>query len=322
METYKLCKVPVLRKLFCLFIGISVLIGSSGCTTPQEDTINVSGAWALYPLMVKWVEEYTALHPDIRIDVSAGGAGKGMADTLGGLVDIGMISREIYPEEIEKGAFYITVARDAVVPIVNKNNPYFKDIISHGMSREAFYAIYITGEVTTWGDVLKNPHITDTIQAYTRSDACGAAKTWALYLGFAQEDLRGVGVYGDPGVVEAVSNDKYGIGYANLNFAYDIITGSPAPGIAVIPIDLDSNGIITDYESFYQTKLQVIDAIIEGMYPSPPARDLYLVTKGDPKGIVKDFLIWILTDGQQYVAETGYISLGDILEEELKKLEE
>ncbi len=308
-----------MRRVLCLTVAAMVVV--PGCITQETKTINISGAWALYPMMVKWAEEYNKIHPDIRIDISAGGAGKGMADVLGGLVDIGMVSREIYPEEIENGAFFIAVAKDAVIPIFNKDNPFISDILSRGFSKDVFYNLYITGEITTWGDVLGKPEITEEIQVYTRSDACGAAQTWASYLGFAQEDLKGVGVYGDPGIVEAVANDSYGIGYANLNFAYDAATGYPAPGVIAIPIDLDQDKRIDESESFYETKSQVIDAIINGIYPSPPARDLYLVTKGKPKGLVRDFLIWILTDGQQYISETGYISPSN-LQEQLEKLEE
>jgi phosphate transport system substrate-binding protein len=303
----------------CVKLLAIVLLITSGCVSSSNETINVSGAWALYPLMITWSEEYTAIHPDIRIDVSAGGAGKGMADVLGGLVDIGMVSREIYPQEIEKGAFWITVAKDAVIPIVNKDNPYITEIYSKGITKEIFYKIYIAGDITTWGDIIGN-NAAEELHVYTRSDACGAAQTWASYLGYAQEDLKGVGVYGDPGVVEAVATDIYGIGYANLNFAYDINTGCPAPGVKAIPIDLNGNGILDHEEDFYSEKSTVIHAIASGIYPSPPARNLYVVTKGKPTGVVKEFLLWILTDGQQYVEETGYIVLD--VADEIKKLEE
>ncbi|RPI51483.1 MAG: phosphate ABC transporter substrate-binding protein, partial [Chloroflexi bacterium] len=68
-----------------------------------EGTITISGAWALYPLMVRWGEEFQKVYPDVRVDISAGGAGKGLADAVGGAVDIGMVSREISPEEEAKG---------------------------------------------------------------------------------------------------------------------------------------------------------------------------------------------------------------------------
>jgi len=65
---------------------------------PQE-TLSISGAFALFPIVSKWAEEYHALHPNVQFDVQAGGAGKGMTDVLAGAVDIAMVSREIKDEE-------------------------------------------------------------------------------------------------------------------------------------------------------------------------------------------------------------------------------
>ena len=74
----------------------------------------------------------------------------------------------------------------------------------------------------------------DKISVYTRSDSCGAAETWAQYLGKKnQEDLKGVGVYGDPGLAEAVRKDLLGIGYNNLGFAYDFKAGLPLEGLGL-----------------------------------------------------------------------------------------
>ena len=72
-------------------------------------------------MAVKWSEEFRKINPDVRIDISAGGAGKGIADVLGGMVEIGMVSREIYPEELNKGAFPIAVTKDAVVAVVSES---------------------------------------------------------------------------------------------------------------------------------------------------------------------------------------------------------
>ena len=69
--------------------------------------ITFSGAWALYPMTVRWAEEFQKIHPAVKMDIGAGGAGKGMADCLAGVVDIGMVSREIYAEEVKKGAWWV-----------------------------------------------------------------------------------------------------------------------------------------------------------------------------------------------------------------------
>jgi ABC-type phosphate transport system substrate-binding protein len=148
------------------------------------------------------------------------------------------------------------------------------------------------------------------INVYTRSDACGAAQTWAEYLGnYNQEDLRGTAVYGDPGLAEAVKKDPSGIGYNNLNYAFDMSTGQVVSGLRAIPIDINENGRLDADENFYVTKAELMHAIGTGRYPSPPARDLNLVTKREFTGLSKEFVRWILTDGQQYVEEVGYIPL-------------
>jgi len=286
-------------------------------------TITVSGAFALYPMMVKWAEEYEKVNPRVKVEISAGGAGKGMADALAGLVDIGMISREIQPAEVQRGAFFVAVVKDAVVAAVNIDNPVLAALLAKGVQRSILMNIYIYGNITTWGEVVGRPEITEPIHIYTRSDSCGAADTWGLYLGgHKQDDLNGVGVYGDPGIAEAVKNDRLGISYNNLNYAYDNKTKRPVEGLAVVPLDINQNGRVDPNEDFYETKDKLVQAIATGAYPSPPARLLYLVTKGKFTGIVKEFVKWILGDGQKYALETGYVPLSPkTLAEQLTKLE-
>jgi len=245
----------------------------------------------------------------MKIDVSAGGAGKGAADALAGLVDIGMVSREVRPEEIKQGAFHIPVVKDAVFPSINDKNPMLaKGLLEKGFQKKTFEDLWMHGKTLTWGAIIGIPSNQDRIQVYTRSDSCGAAETWARYLAGKQEDLKGVGVYGDPGVADAIKKDPRGIGYNNLNYIYDAKTGLPVEGLQVLPIDVNNNGKI-DPEEDLSTKQKAISAVVSGKYPSPPARDLNLVAKGEFKGSVKEFVKWILSDGQKYVEEVGYIKL-------------
>jgi phosphate transport system substrate-binding protein len=285
-------------------------------------TITLSGAWALYPMAVRWAEEFQKLHPDVRIDIAAGGAGKGMADALAGVVDLGMISREIMPAEIERGAFWVSVTKDAVVPVVSAQNPVLGTLERTGVTREEFTRLWLSDNPGTWGDLV-GADVTLPVRVYTRSDACGAAQTWAAYLGAAQEDLTGVGVYGDPGLAEAVRRDALGIGYNNVNYAYDATTLTPVPGIAIVPIDLNGNGVVDEGEAFYSTRDALVAAIAQGVYPSPPARALHFASKGKPdRVLVVEFLRWVLSDGQAFVPEAGYIRLSDeALAAELAKLE-
>ena len=304
-----------MKKITVYFFTI-LLIGSlsSGNAFSQpkpelKGNISISGAFALYPLVVTWAEEFRKLHPNVKFDISAGGAGKGMTDALSNMVDIGLVSREIYPEETKKGAFGIAVTKDAVVPTISAKNPNIKDILAIGLDRDAAINIFITGKTKTWGQALGTKSAVP-IRIYTRSDACGAAETWSQYLGKKQEDLLGVGVFGDPGLAQAVSKDPSGIAYNNIGYAYDAKTKKPNPGIKVLPLDINNNGKIDPDENFYDTMDAIVNAIASGKYPSPPARDLYFVTSGKPvKKELVEFIKWSLTEGQKYVFDSGYINL-------------
>jgi len=303
-----------MKKIVTLTLAFTIILGFTNQVKAQkkelEGQISLSGAFALYPLAVKWAEEFKKLHPKVKIDVSGGGAGKGITDALAKVVSLGMVSREVKPEEVAKGAWFVAVAKDAVVPTINAKNPKIKELLAKGITQAAATKAFVSGEYKTWGQVL-GVKSNIPLHLYVRSDACGAGETWAKYLGNKkQEDLKGTAVFGDPGVASAVQKDPLGFGYNNIAYAYDLKTKKPNPGILVLPIDVNNNGHIDAAENFYATSNQLISAIAQGKYPSPPARDLYLVANGKPTNpAVVAFLKFILTEGQKYNVPNGYIGL-------------
>jgi len=274
----------------------------------QKELISVSGAWALYPLMVQWAAEYCRHHPATRIDVTAGGAGKGVTDVLAGAVDIAMVSREVHQEEIERGAWTLPVVKDAVVVTVNTRNPALNALAAKGISSKEAAGIWKDAAITNWRQT--GVEFDAPLRAYTRSDACGASETFAAWFGARQEEIRGVAVYGDPGIAEAVRRDVMGIGYNNIAFAYDRSTGKPVEGLSILPLDADCNGKADPDELVVEDLRKLTAAVAAGKYPSPPARTLYLILKGPPvRAEIIGFLNWILAEGQGLAADSGYIPL-------------
>ena len=317
-----------MKKIILSFTAVAMLIcfcsntaGVNSTSDNLQGKISISGAFALYPMAVKWAQEFKKIHPNVKIDISAGGAGKGMTDVLSKMVDLGMVSREIYPAEVKKGAFGVAVTKDAVVPVISATNPFLAAVLAKGIKKDVANNIWITQKYQTWAQAF-GVKGNSPFHVYTRSDACGAAEVWAKYFGKKQEDLNGVGVFGDPGLAMAVKKDPLGIGYNNIGYAYDAKTKKPNPGLVVLPIDLNGNGKIDADENFYKTLDELMNAIATGKYPSPPSRDLFLVVNGKPTNpVVVEFLRWILTDGQKYVHEAGYINLSkEKIATELSKL--
>ena len=285
---------------------------STAAEAPLSGTIAVSGAFALYPMMTVWADEFHKLHPDVQFDVQGGGAGKGMTDTIAKAVDIGMISRSIKPEEEAKNIFWVAVTKDAVFPLVSDKNPVAADIIAKGITKETFNKIFITGEIKTWGEVVGKPEVKDEIHVYTRSDSAGAADIWAQFAGGkVQADIltTAIGVNGEPALVDTVIKDPLGIGFSNLNSVFDVSSGKLVAGGLLPPIDANKNGLVDGADEYYQSKTEAVAAVSSGKYPSPPSRFENLATLGKPDGLKLAFIKWILTDGQQYLDAAGYVPL-------------
>lgn len=270
-------------------------------------TLSLSGAWAIYPLAVKWGEAFQQLHPRVRLDISAGGAGKGMADALSGAVDIGMVSREVDKAEKVKGALPIFIAKDAVFATISAANPAALQIRTKGISTRTLANIYVNKTVRTWQQAVGGKDAP--IHIYTRSDACGAASAWAATLGkYRQDDLTGIGVYGDPGLLEAVRRDPLGLGYNNLGYVF---TGETVtPGIILVPIDANGNGKVDATERII-TRDDAYAAVTGGRYPG--ARKEYFVTRGKPTGLALAFIEFALSDAGTKVLQNtgGYVPLSN-----------
>jgi phosphate transport system substrate-binding protein len=274
--------------------------------------ITITGAYALYPLVVNWADEFIKLHPDVKINVEGSGTGLGIDDLLSGESQIAMVSRELTDDERGDSLVAIPVTKDAVVLIINRTNPYLQRLLTQGIDIQKLDEIFIKNTALTWGKVLSSGS-KEPIHVFTRSDVSGAAEMWANFLFKTQEDLLGTKVTGDEEMISSIQKDKYAIGYCNLSYAYDRNTGDQVENIQVVPIDLDFDGVIDKTEQPYLTIQKIHRAIWLGLYPRNLCRKLTLVTKGVPTDpLVKEFINWVMTDGQAMVEKNGYCPLNNV----------
>jgi phosphate transport system substrate-binding protein len=296
---------------------IACALGAAAFGEELRGTFTLSGAWAVYPTAVAWGEAFHKLHPGVTVDVSAGGAGKGASDAIAGLVDIGMVSREPDPAEVRKGIVPVYVLHDAVFPVVSDKHPALDALLRRGLPMQTLRGIYVAGDITAW-DAALGTKTGRPIHVYTRSDSCGAAAAWAAAFGRKQEDLKGVGVYGDPGLLLAVLRDPIGLGYNNFSYVFTR-DGNPVPGIRLVPVDANGNGK-ADPEEIVADRRAAVAAIEAGKYPV--TRKNYFFVKGRPSGLVREFLKFALSDEGTKVVEAVGTSLPVPLAEREKILGE
>lgn len=122
--------------------------GNNGAYTAsnQSGKITVGGSSSVTPVMEKLKEAYVALNPNVTVDVQQSDSTSGMTNTIDGVYDIGMASRELKDSEKEAGLVPTVIALDGIAVIVNKDNAV-EDITS-----EQILKIY-TGEITLWSEV-------------------------------------------------------------------------------------------------------------------------------------------------------------------------
>jgi phosphate transport system substrate-binding protein len=200
-------------------------------------------------------------------------------------------------------------------------------LLEKGLTKQQLREIFINFSIPTWGQLVGDLNNTDPIKVYSRSDPCGAAEAWVKYLGdYTQDDIPTIEeitkVKGDDSMSKSIAGDPLGIGYSNINYIYSNSTKAPKEGIAVLPLDLNENGTIDPEENFYENRDDIVNAEMNNALPSPPSRLVYLVTLNNFTGITKDFVRWILTDGQQYTFDNGYSAVpNEILDDQLLILE-
>lgn len=273
---------------------------------------NISGAYALYPLVKKWSDDFMKIHPGVKIDVTRGGTGQGLEDLLAKKSQLAMISRPLTDTEIEEGIWTVPVARDGVAAIVNKKNPYIKRILDQGMSPDEFLKAFTNDKTVTWGELLDTSR-KEKILVFTRKDESGAAAVFAGFLNKETTDLKGTGVTGDDEMIKSIQNNPLAIGYCNFSYAFNVATGEQMKDIQVIPADLDYDNKIDKKEIPFNNLEKAHRGLWLGIYPKNLCRELSIGSAGKPTDpAIVEFLKYILSEGQSDVKESGLCELNDV----------
>jgi len=266
-------------------------------------TINQKGSDTMLILAQNWAEEYMKKHPEAQIAVSGGGSGTGIAALINKQVDIADASREITDKEIEQAKANGVnptewkVALDGISVIVHPDNPVSE------LSLDQLKAIY-NGSFTNWRRLGGNDAV---IVVYGRQTNSGTYVYWKEHV-LKNQDYRNdmQALNGNADIVEAIAKDKNGIGYVGVAYASQ---RSKEVNILKVKKDSSSPGILPTPET-----------VTDGTYPI--SRYLYVYTNGIPKGVVKDYVRWILgPEGQKIVEQVEYIPLpNEVINEQWAKL--
>ena len=242
----------------------------------------MKGSTTVFPIAQAAAEVFMKSHPGVNITVSGTGSGDGIAALIDKTTDIATASRDLKNEEKDlalKNSVQLTahrIAIDATVPIVHPDNPV------RDLTIEQLTLIY-QGKITNWKSI-GGPN--KGIVVISRHPSSGTYDTWAeKILHKANLTSRAQLQDSHTKIVQAVSRNKFAIGYIGLGFLKKTVSGIKVNGIEATAQNAQS-----------------------AQYPI--ARSLFMFTDGHPAGVAGEYIRFLLsTEGQKIVKDQGFVPL-------------
>ncbi|HUJ32361.1 MAG TPA: phosphate ABC transporter substrate-binding protein PstS [Candidatus Acidoferrum sp.] len=313
--------------MVCLLLGLAVSLGADSTVL-----LNAAGATFPYPIYSKWFSVYHDNHPDAQINYQSIGSGGGIQQLKAGTVDFGASDMPLNDQLLGQFSFKIIqfpTVLGAVVPTYN----------IPGVSAELKFtpqalADIFLGKVTKWNDAEiagSNPGVqlpANDIVVIHRSDGSGTTFVWTDYLSKVSQDWKdkvgsntsvnwpvGLGGKGNEGVSGLVQQTPNSIGYVELIYAiqnkmgYGLVQNSAGKFIkaSLASVSEAASGAAEKMKS--DIRISITNAPGATTYPICSFTYLLIpekISDAAKRDAIKNFLHWMLTDGQGMVEALNY----------------
>jgi len=272
------------RALILAALLLLLALPLSGCGrggAGSSTQLIVTGSTTLLPIAEEAAQGFQEQNEGTSVLVSGLGSSAGIEAVSAGTSDIGTSSRDLKEEEEGLGLVDTPVAFDGIAVIINPDNPV--DELSTDQLRDIF-----SGKLRNWKDVGGEDRRIDLVN---RDEASGTREAFKkIVMGEdAKFDRSAVVLPGTGQVREVVSQSAGAIGYISVGFVEPRFTDSRVKSVLV-------DGVVASEET-----------VTTKQYPI--ARTLHFFTKGEPTGLAKEYIDYVLSDAVQedVVIDAGFV---------------
>ena len=280
---------------------LSFVLFTPAAFAKNSVSIQIKGSDTMVNLVQAWAEEFMKKDPEVFVAVTGGGSGTGFAALINGGCDVASASREIKTKEIKlagkKGVApkEFKVALDGLAVVVNPKNAVSKLTID-------LLAGIFTGKIKNWKEVggadsrivLLSREVNSGTHVYFKEHVLRKGSAEAKDE-FAPEALL---LPSSQAIAEEVAHNEAAVGYYGMGY---IGTGQKALAVSK---DAASEAVNATVEN-----------VISGSYPI--SRPLFIYTAGEPKGTVKQFIDFILSEeGQSIVTKVDFVPIQPVIASE------
>ena len=266
-----------------LAIVVSAMIGCLSGTEVTYDELKIVGSDTMLELDRRLAEAFMRAHPGVRVEVSGGGSGVGIASMIEGDASMAAASRPLTAAEVallherhQTLGVRTLVAQDALSVFLNAANPV------RDLSLEQLGGIF-EGTITDWGEVGGNP---GPVRVVVRPPSSGTHRFFRDHVLAGRSYVSGaVSVPTTSAVLAEVAADPLAVGYGGVAYRLEGVASVMVEGVEPTPEDVG-----------------------RGRYPL--TRYLVFYTVEPATGLTRRFIDWCLgPDGQRVVADIGYVPL-------------
>ncbi len=281
-QTQKWQTQPKGAAVLCFVACMLIFCSCSQVSSHRPQRIVITGSSTVAPLVAEIGKRFEQLHPNVRIDVQTGGSSRGIADVRRGIADVGMVSREIAPQEIDGEVF--SIALDGVGLITHRDNPLSE------LSQEQIVAIF-SGQVRNWKEV---GGFDGELVVVNKAAGRSTLDVFLQFFKLAPEQIRSDIVIGDNEQgIKTVAGNRNAIGYVSVGSAeHDIGLGVK---IKLLPL----NGVDPSAANIRNQSYGL-------------ARPLNLITRKSPHSLVREFIEFAQSSQvEAIVKEQNFVSIAD-----------
>ncbi|MGA8012113.1 MAG: phosphate ABC transporter substrate-binding protein PstS [Candidatus Acidiferrales bacterium] len=323
-----------MRKMLVVPFLLFALAATAGAQSGSPLLLNAAGATFPYPIYSKWFDVYHTAHPNVQINYQSIGSGGGIRQLLAGTVDFGASDGPMTDDQLAQSKvkiLHFPTVLGADVPSYNISGVTGE----LNFTQKALSGIYL-GTITKWNDpeiTKANPGVNlpgEDIVVVHRSDGSGTTYIWTDFLSKASDDWKnkvgkgtsvnwpvGLGGKGNEGVSGLVKQTPNSIGYIELiyavqnNIPYGKVQNADGKFVrADLAGVTAAAGSLKDMPEDF--RVSITNAPGAKSYPISSFTWLLIpaqISDAAKRDAIKDFLKWMLADGQKFNEGLSYAQL-------------
>jgi ABC-type phosphate transport system substrate-binding protein len=251
------------------------------------------------PLLKKWVDEYNGTNPGVQIEWAAKNSGN---------VDLRIVANVATEDGNlnEDGKVIIYVGRSALLPVTTKENPLYEQIVRKKFGKKELKRLFFADDPLSEDEPSKDK-FKEQLTVYSGSGKTSGATFFASYFGQNSSDFRGKKIQGDDiYLLHAIGKDPTGITFNNLSYIYDLKDRHLKDEIALLPLDVKRDHLEVIKSENLDKTISLLESDKVELVPLLNIGFAY-----DEQSGVRQFLKWIITEGQEFNHQFGFLQVDE-----------